>query len=101
MKSNVLEIADSLIHGERAEDYGVARENFAAVAALWRVYLLRRGVITIDTPNVLTPEDVCMMLALLKIARLGTTPDHQDSLVDAIGYLALIEKCKSGSEDDE
>lgn len=94
MKSNVLEIADSLIHGDRAEDYGVARENFAAVAALWRVYLLRRGVITVDTPNVLSPEDVCMMLALLKIARLGNSPNHTDSLVDAIGYLALIEKCK-------
>lgn len=98
MKSKILAEADDLIHGDRANDYGEARESFAAIATLWRVYLLRRGVIQIDSPNVLGPEDVCMMMALLKVARLAGDADHKDSLVDAIGYLALREKCNVGSD---
>jgi hypothetical protein len=34
------------------------------------------------------------MMVLLKIARLKNQPDHRDSLVDSVGYLALIERIK-------
>ncbi len=35
------------------------------------------------------------MMALLKIARLAYDPAHRDSIVDAAGYLALLERCMS------
>jgi len=99
MISSVLNAAEELIHGDRAADYGPARENFSTIAALWRVYLIRRGIITIENDNTLGPEDVCMLMALLKVARIAQSPDHEDSLVDAIGYLALVEKCR-GERDE-
>jgi len=42
----------------------------------------------------LSEEDVCWMMVLLKMARqMHTYKD--DNLVDAIGYIALIEKVNS------
>ena len=77
-RSDVLYTADSLINGDRQKDYGEATDSFKAIGQLWSAYL---GV---DV----APHDVCQMMALLKIARLRNGP-HDDSSVDACGYLAL------------
>ena len=77
-RSDVLYTADSLINGDRENDYGEAHESFEAIARMWSAYL---GV---DV----APHDVCNLMALLKLARLRNGP-HDDSSVDACGYLAL------------
>ena len=77
-RSDVLHMADSLINGDRARDYGDAKENFSAIAQMWSAYL--------GTP--VEPRDVANMMALLKIARLRIYP-HDDSSCDGCGYLAL------------
>lgn len=71
-------MADSLINGQRAQDYGDAHENFSAIAQMWSAYL--------ETD--IAPRDVANMMALLKIARLRNGP-HEDSSCDGCGYLAL------------
>ena len=78
-RADILFIAEQLINGDRARDYGDAAENFLRIAALWKPIL---GV------NV-TATDVALCLAQLKIARLIQSPTHQDSWVDAVGYIAL------------
>lgn len=41
-----------------------------------------------DIPEPLSPEDVGLMMALFKIARIQTGSFKEDSFVDACGYLA-------------
>lgn len=78
-KSGFLQEVDQLIHGERAQDYGDAQENFQRIANLWASYK------NVD----FSVQDVAIMLGLLKISRLAHTPDHRDSWIDLAGYAAL------------
>lgn len=78
-RSDILATAETLINGQRAKDYGDAAENFRRIADLWEPVL---GV------NV-TTEQVALCLLQLKVSRLITSPGHEDSWIDACGYLAL------------
>lgn len=81
----VLEEAQSLVYGDRAASYGKAIDNFTNTAAGWAVIL---GV-------PITPEQVGLMMAWLKIARQVHKP-QRDNLVDCAGYIATVEKCQKG-----
>ena len=89
---SILHKAHDLIHGERARQYGPPNENLGAVAGMWEIYLHKRGLLNINSSGVM-PEDVAVMMALLKIARLANDLTHEDSIVDAAGYIGLIERC--------
>lgn len=77
-RSEVLSMADLLINGDRARQYGSAADNFTTIAQMWSAYLGRA----------VKASDVANMMALLKIARLRGGV-HEDSSVDGCGYLAL------------
>ncbi|MBA3776896.1 MAG: hypothetical protein H0X11_10715 [Betaproteobacteria bacterium] len=81
MSPSILTEANDLIHGDRQASYGHPRTNLDRVAALWSVPL---GV-------TVTAEQVCLCMALLKIAR-QVNKAKRDNLVDAAGYIALIER---------
>lgn len=74
---DTLKAAAECVCGTREEDYGSPEDNFAVIAALWTAY----------TGTDVTPKDVAMMMALLKIARAkaGSKPD---TYVDLAGYAA-------------
>lgn len=74
---DTLKAAAECVCGRREEDYGSPEDNFAVIAALWTAY----------TGTAVTPKDVAMMMALLKIARAkaGSKPD---TYVDLAGYAA-------------
>jgi hypothetical protein len=78
-REQILTTAESLINGQRAKDYGDAAENFQRIANLWH------PILGID----ISPEQVALCLVQLKVSRLITSPSHEDSWVDACGYLAL------------
>jgi len=78
-RTQILEDASRLVSGDRESAYGAPAENFERVAAGWRV-ILKTDV---------TPSQVALCLAWLKIARLVNTPTHEDSFVDMAGYAAL------------
>ncbi len=78
-RTEILDAARNCIAVDRAATYGDAMTNFETIGKLWSAYL---GI----TVN---PVDVGAMLALFKIARAKANPDHEDSWVDGIGYLAL------------
>ena len=82
---NVLEEAGRIIYGDREKTYGHPSKNLRVIAELWNAYL--------GNEVCLTAHDVCVMMILLKAARLKNTPGHRDSTVDICGYAALIERC--------
>lgn len=86
----ILEEADQIIYGDREQTYGKPSKNLDCIAQLWTAYLTNRK----NSDEELGAVDVAAMMTLLKIARLANSPDHRDSLVDAVGYLALIERCQ-------
>ena len=88
--TSILEEAHKIIYGDREQTYGRPSKNLDCIAQLWTAYLTNRK----NSDERLGAVDVAAMMTLLKIARLANTPDHRDSLVDACGYLALIERCQ-------
>jgi|TARA_R110000787_G_scaffold103152_2_gene209517 hypothetical protein len=79
VRKSLLDQADKLICGGREADYGDPRKNFSDIAAGWSLIIDKK----------IKPEEVALMMAWLKIARLFKTPDHVDSWVDLVGYAAL------------
>lgn len=77
-----LEEAADLIDGDRNKDYGEPLENHQRIADLWAVVF----------GHEVTPAQVAIAMALVKVARLVYTPDHHDSFVDAAAYLAIADE---------
>lgn len=85
---SILDEAKDIIYGDRENTYGAPDKNLVAIAGYWSNHLLTRfGVF-----HEITGADVCIMMTLLKAARLGNNLTHRDSLIDAVGYLALLER---------
>ena len=77
-RAEILEKAAAIVNGEREQAYGKPEDNFATIARLWSAY---RGI---DFDAI----DVAMMMALLKIARIGSGHGSLDSYIDLAGYAA-------------
>lgn len=84
------EEARKVIYGDRESTYGHPSKNLQLIAEFWTSYLKGKEVLTCD--------DVCNMMILMKTARLKNMPDHRDSLVDTIGYTLLKERCRESQE---
>lgn len=82
-----METGISLTTGDRNKSYGSPLKNMQETAQLWAVYLQTRGF-----EVTLSGEDVGNMMALLKIARMGTS-HKEDNYVDAATYLAIAGEC--------
>jgi hypothetical protein len=77
-RTRILETAAKLINGDREAHYGTPQENFGRIAKGWAVIL----------QSDVTPEQVALCMAWLKIARLVQGP-HDDSYIDGAAYMAL------------
>lgn len=69
---------------DRRDDYGDPAEQFRAIADRWSI--------TLGTP--ITPAQVALCMIDLKLARLAYDPGHVDSMVDVIGYAALLREVR-------
>ena len=76
--------AKKIVFGDREQTYCDPGKNLRMIAGMWSAYL---GI-------EITPEQVCDMMVQLKIVRLKSSPDHEDSKVDIIGYTLLKERLK-------
>lgn len=74
-----LDKAEELINGNRAREYGDARENHQRIADVWSMILKTK----------VTPEQVCACMIGLKLARLANSMQQDDTWVDIAGYAAL------------
>lgn len=78
LREQLLDKAKQTIVGERQNQYGGPEDSFKTIASFWSTYLGRE----------IKPDDVAVMMGLLKIARLKETKNHSDSWVDLAGYAA-------------
>ena len=77
-RKECLEESIKCVCTDRERQYGSPENNFSLIAELWSVY---KG-------ENFTAEDVAMMMALLKIARIKAGKRKADNYVDLAGYAA-------------
>lgn len=75
----ILDQAKQIICHDRQDVHGRPEDTFQAISEYWTVYLA----------HPISPADVAVMMSLLKIARLQKNPNHDDNVVDGIGYMAI------------
>lgn len=85
-REKILDEAKQCVCGNREQDYGTPEDSFRVISQLREIYI-REGMVG-PTDVCVNPEDVVVMMALLKIARLANNPEHMDSWVDLAGYAA-------------
>ena len=78
-RADILATASEYVTTDRAATHGDAEDNFRRIAELWKAYLGVDDITTID---------VAVMLALLKVARIRSNPNHADNWIDIAGYAA-------------
>ena len=82
--SDLLKETIKVITGPRAEDYGDKYNNHVNISELWSSYLDHR----------ISPHDVAICMALVKIARLKHRRT-KDCYIDIAGYAAIASEIES------
>lgn len=96
-RKETLEKAAVCVCGQREQDYGSPEDNFSTIAKFWNAYLK----LSPQMGRYITPDDVTMMMALLKIARISTGTATEDSFVDLAGYAACGAEIATKRKDDQ
>ena len=78
-RADILDTAKEYVTKDRAADHGDMEDNFLTIAAYWNTHL---GIHSIG------PQDVAVMMTLLKLARIKQNEKHLDNWIDACGYMA-------------
>jgi len=84
VRTKVLQEAEELVTGDREKEHGDFHSNACLTAKLWCGY----------TGYDIQPEQVPVMMALLKVAR-SDNSNNIDNFRDAAGYLALAAELNS------
>ena len=78
-RSDILNTAKKYVTQDRAADHGSMEDNFRTIASYWNTHL---GIDFIE------PQDVAVMMTMLKLARIKSNDKHMDNWIDACGYMA-------------
>lgn len=79
IRADILDVAKEYVTKDRAADHGDMEDNFLTIAAYWNTHL---GI------HLIGPQDVAVMMTLLKLARIKQNEKHLDNWIDACGYMA-------------
>ena len=85
-RGEILDEANRLTHGDRDKNYGTPYINHKRIADIWEVILGFE----------ITPSQVALCMAGVKIARLVESPDHLDSFIDLAAYAAISGELSTG-----
>jgi len=80
MSADILLDQAAFVLRERQAAYGDAGKAMAAIAARWSL--------TLGHP--VTAAEVVLCMMDLKLTRLARDPGHQDSILDLVGYAAIL-----------
>lgn len=80
LTQNILQEADAITGGDRQENYGHPKKNFADIAKVWGVVLGMK----------VTPRQVGQCMVMLKVCR-DMHYKKRDNLVDIAGYARNME----------
>lgn len=94
-RASILDSAKQCVTTDRGSQYGSPEDNFKLIAEFWQSYLKGRSVPD-GVDLCILPQDVAVMMTLLKIARIKTGTFKEDSFVDACGYLACAAELAKG-----
>ena len=89
ISQEILKEANKLIGGNRNDDYGDKLTNHQNIAALWSIFLRKN----------ITPHDVAMCMALVKVARLMHA-HKKDSYLDLAAYAAIAGEIEARTNKD-
>tara|TARA_R110000868_G_scaffold30056_1_gene111660 strand:+ start:870 stop:1130 length:261 start_codon:yes stop_codon:yes gene_type:complete len=78
-RGDILDEAKRLTMAEREVTYGSPSQNHQRIASFWSTFL----------EHEISPQDVALMMALVKVARLMQSPGHLDSVHDLCAYAAI------------
>lgn len=84
--SELLAQASKIVSDERAITYGGKRANHENIARLWGAYLKKD----------ISPEDVALMMILLKVARTQLGTGSMDNYIDMAGYAGIAGEIHNG-----
>lgn len=87
--SEILLRASNLVSRDRAIDHGDKLHNHTNIAKLWSAYL--------DIP--ISPSQVAMCMALLKVARTKLGRFNIDDFEDGSAYIAIAGEIKENKKD--
>jgi hypothetical protein len=79
---DIYDQARHLTSTDRQAQYGSPEDNLGRIAALWAAYLGKD----------LGAHDVAVMMALVKIGRIGSGVTVRDNYVDAVAYIGLADR---------
>lgn len=79
-EQTIFDEAQNIIAGARQNEYGRADQSFTNIAKVWS------AILKVDV----SPEQVALCMAGLKLVR-ESYAHKRDNLVDAIGYVGLLE----------
>ena len=96
-RAEILHEAEKCVCTDRQEQYGSPESNFGLIAELWQTYLRQRCVSS-GADVCILPDDVAVMMALLKIARIATGQTKPDNYIDLAGYAACAGEIACGGE---
>lgn len=95
-RAEILDTAKNIITTDRNAQYGEPENNFGVIAQFWNHYLTTTQGVCLF----LSATDVAIMMALFKIGRIATARDmHEDSYIDAAGYIACAAECAAREEE--
>lgn len=77
-RSEILDTAKTYVINDRNDTHGEPENSFGLISAYWSAHLGRN----------IKPEDVAVMMTLLKLARIQTNSANADNWIDGAGYLA-------------
>lgn len=99
-RTEILDAAKRCVCGDREQDYGSPENNFQTIADLWTAYL-KSACVSPDVDLCILAKDVAAMLALLKIARIGSGHAKEDNWIDLAGYAACGGEIETGTVEVE
>lgn len=94
-REEILTAAQKCVCGDREQDYGSPENNFGTIAVMWSAYLRALPTDQNGFPWI-TPKDVAIMMALLKIARIASGHAKDDNWIDLAGYAACGGEIEGG-----
>ena len=93
-RREVLEAAIKCVCNDRQDQHGNPENTFSMIADLWEMYLCHKY----ETDITLSPDDVCVMMVLFKVARFGVGKHNNDNAIDGAGYFSLANELRSETE---
>lgn len=100
-RERCLKHAHMAVMATRNKTYGNPLDNFTDTAKFFNTFLQakmrKEGIENTEYIELIQPNDIALLMVMLKTARLINQPAHGDSYIDIAGYAACGYECANPS----